>query len=100
MAHLAFLMPLLLQGATAAPADAAAQPQPVQVAAAEKTPALKRDEDKVICRRQQKTGSLAGFTRVCHTKAQWQRTANDTKHNFRQIQGHKGSAWDVPAGGP
>ena len=95
MTYVALLMPLLLQGATLSPV-ATLPDRAVQLGSRATTPELKRDDERVICRRQPKNGSLAGFRRVCHTRAQWQRTAGEAKANWRDIQGHKGSAWCQP----
>jgi hypothetical protein len=99
MAYLALLMPLLLHSAAAPPPDAPPQSQPVQLASSHPAtaPPLKSTPEKLICRRFQKTGTLAGFERVCRTKADWQRMSNDVQSNWHEIQGHKGAAWD---GGP
>jgi hypothetical protein len=96
MAYLALLM--LLQAAAAPPAESVSQRPEVQLASsqASTTPSLASQRDKMICRRYQKTGSLAGFERVCRTKAEWQKLANEQQSAWRDVQGHKGAAWCPP----
>jgi hypothetical protein len=85
-----FLMPLLFQAATATPP---AQPAPQQLAANE-TNATKAEDPskKVICKREPRTGSLAGTERICRTKAQWQALSDRTRDEWQEIQGAKGSS--------
>jgi hypothetical protein len=87
MASMAFLMPLLLQ------ASSPATPAPTLVAASEAatTAPLPSKADKLICKRRQKTGSLAGYERSCHTKAEWQKISDSTREVWQEMQGSKGS---------
>jgi hypothetical protein len=81
-----FLIPLLLQAASPAAAP------PVQLAANESAkPADKDDPNKKICKREPRTGSLAGVERICRTKAQWQALSDRTRDEWQEIQGAKGS---------
>ena len=93
MASLVFLMPLLLQTASATPADAAAGAQPIRLAANETVaPApAKAKGEKLICKRRARTGSLAGTERSCHTKAEWQKIADGWREAWQEVQGAKGS---------
>ena len=43
--------------------------------------------DPLVCKRYQKTGSLAGFERKCLPKSEWEREANDTRDLWTQIPG-------------
>jgi hypothetical protein len=84
-------MPLLLQsGAAATPAQALPA---TQVAANEvvTTPTLAAKSEKMICKRRPKTGSLAGYEKSCHTKAEWQKISDSTRDTWQEIQGAKGS---------
>ena len=93
MASLVFLTPLLLQTASATPADSAAGAQPIRLAANETVaPApAKAKGEKLICKRRTKTGSLAGTERSCHTKAEWQKIADGWREAWQEVQGAKGS---------
>ena len=48
-------------------------------------------QDKVICKKSQKTGSLVGSDRVCMTQREWNRQSDDAKEMWDDIQGKKGS---------
>ena len=85
MASMVFLLPFLLQAA--APAT-----PPVRLAANETAkPVDKDDPNKKICKREQRTGSLAGVERICRTKAQWQALSDRTREELQDLQGAKGS---------
>lgn len=43
--------------------------------------------DKVKCRRFVRTGTVAGYERVCMTEAQWQEARLDSKANWEDLQG-------------
>ena len=62
--------------ATVAPA------KPVKVAAA---------PDKVICKRVPKTGSNVATERVCLTRRDWQTSSEDSRREFEDLQGKRGS---------
>ena len=47
--------------------------------------------EKVVCKKTQKTGSLAGFERTCMTPSQWAKQSDDAKDMWGDIQGKKGS---------
>jgi TonB family protein len=49
--------------------------------------AMVQAPEKKICRRFPKTGSNAGFERVCMTRAQWQEAREDSKANWEELQG-------------
>jgi hypothetical protein len=51
--------------------------------AAEKT-TEKRKEEKQICRQVDVTGSYLGSKRECHTKAEWERRAEQAREAFRR----------------
>ncbi|NJC04971.1 TonB family protein [Sphingomonas kaistensis] len=42
---------------------------------------------KVTCRRFVKSGTIAGYERVCMTPAQWDEARLDSKANFEELQG-------------
>jgi protein TonB len=67
------------------PGGASNQARPRTIAAA-------NAPDKLICRRQQTTGSLAGFERLCLTKADWERYTAGQRDFWESQQGSKGSS--------
>ena len=56
-------------------------PKPVNAASA---------PEKLICKRIPKTGSHAAFERVCLTKAEWARAADESRQPWDEMQGRKG----------
>lgn len=49
------------------------------------------DENKMICRRELKTGSMVTATRRCHTKKEWARITDATSRAAREyIEADKG----------
>jgi TonB family protein len=66
------------------PATATAAAPPVHVAAAQLP-------EKKICKRSARTGSLVGVERTCMTKREWQRSSDDSKEFWEELQGRKGS---------
>jgi TonB family protein len=73
-----------LPGAAAAAAPATAPAAPVRTASASLG-------DKKVCKRQPKTGSLAGYERICATQSQWDRYTQDQRRFWEDQQGTKGS---------
>lgn len=63
------LLPFIL-AAAAQVASAATQTQPAE---------------KVICKREEVTGSLAGFRKTCHTESEWRKIYDDTLTKSQQI---------------
>lgn len=64
-------------------ASAAAAPaKPVKVAAA---------PEKMICKRVPKTGSNVATERVCLSRRDWQTSSEDSRREFEDLQGRKGS---------
>ena len=47
--------------------------------------------DKLICKKRLKTGTLADFQKICHTKAEWERIGAAWRDTWGEIQGSKGS---------
>ncbi len=47
--------------------------------------------DRVICKREVKIGTLAGYQRTCHTRAEWARIGRESKESWEQLQGTHGS---------
>ena len=47
--------------------------------------------EKIICRRQLRTGSLADFQRLCATQSDWRRMGERTREEWGELQGAKGS---------
>jgi len=47
--------------------------------------------EKVVCKKTQKTGSLAGFERTCMTPTEWAKQSDAMKAEWQDIQGKKGS---------
>lgn len=56
------------------------------VAGPANAPEAKSRSNKVTCKRQVETGSFAKTTKVCKTRAQWQRISEDSKDMTRQLQ--------------
>jgi hypothetical protein len=44
----------------------------------------KDDENKMICRRELKTGSMVSYSRRCHTKREWARLVDATSRAARE----------------
>ena len=87
MASMVMVVAFALHAAAPASAETPAQ-SPVSV-----TPpaAAKAAPEKMICKRQVRTGSLASVERTCYTRAEWQRLANETRDAWQEMQGVKGS---------
>ena len=66
----------------AAASAAVAPAKPVKVAAA---------PEKVICKRVPKTGSNVATERVCLTRRDWQTSSEESRREFEDLQGKKGS---------
>lgn len=49
------------------------------------------EPQKLICRRFAETGSLVKKKRICHTKAEWARLSANTRQEWGELQGTKGS---------
>jgi hypothetical protein len=81
MAQLAFVLPLLLQAAT----------QPVTQPASTAVAPPAKPADKLICRRELRSGSLADYKKICHTRAEWQRMSDNERDTWQELQGTKGS---------
>ena len=47
--------------------------------------------DKMICKRQLKTGTLALYERSCHTRAEWEKIGDRWRETWSEMQGTKGS---------
>ena len=62
-----------------------ANPQPAPAATA------KDDSARMICKREVRTGTLAGFQRTCRTRAEWSALAQGTQDSWKQLQGVAGS---------
>lgn len=63
-----------------------------QQPAAQTQPAAKQTEERQICRRVQESGSLARVRRVCYTRAQWDRLAEQQRANSPGMTAMTGSA--------
>ncbi len=63
-----------------------------QQPAAQTQPAAKQTEERQICRRVQESGSLARVRRVCYTRAQWGRLAEQQRANSPGMTAMTGSA--------
>ncbi len=70
-----FLSSILMLMLASGPANAAA-PNPVPA-----TDPL----EKVECRRETATGSLMDGPKICHTKREWRRMANDAQDEARRL---------------
>jgi TonB family protein len=60
----------------------ATPPKPVTVANA---------PDKIICKRVPRTGSNVGTERVCMARRDWQTSSEESRREFEELQGKKGS---------
>ena len=47
--------------------------------------------EKVICKKNVRTGTLAGVERTCMTQRDWNRQSDETKQTWDELQGRKGS---------
>jgi hypothetical protein len=95
---LGLLLPTALVAATAAMADpqtqatatvAPAAPAATAGAGTTVSPAVVKPDpqEKVICKREEETGSRLGSQKICMTKAQWDQQANSAQQYFRQRVG-------------
>jgi hypothetical protein len=73
----AAILALALLGAQVPPAATSAIP-PATVPAAAPAKVAADDEDKIVCKKQETTGSRFA-TRICHTKAQWVQIEKDSR---------------------
>jgi hypothetical protein len=80
MLDLALTLLLVMSGD---PGNADAKPQP--------SPPAKDEGSRMICKREVRTGTLAGFQRTCHTRAEWTAIALGTQDSWKQLQGVAGS---------
>ena len=87
MASMVIMVAFALQAAAPASAEAPAQ----SPASVKPLAAAKGAPEKMICKRQVRTGSLASVERTCYTRAEWQRLANQTRDAWQEMQGVKGS---------
>ncbi len=55
--------------------------------------------ERMICRRQARIGTLAGYETICHTAAEWQVMARGSQESYRQLQGTLGSTHSREGGG-
>ena len=62
--------------------SAAAPAKPVKVAAA---------PEKMVCKRVPATGSNVSTERVCMTRRDWQASSDESRREFEELQGRKGS---------
>lgn len=57
--------------------------------------------EKMVCRRGVRTGSLVATDRRCMRDSDWTRMTGEARGRLRDVQGHKGAAWDgMPTNGP
>lgn len=57
--------------------------------------------EKMVCRRGVRTGSLVARDRRCMRDSDWTRMTGEARGRLREVQGHKGAAWDgMPTNGP
>jgi len=47
--------------------------------------------ERVVCKKTQKTGSIAGYERTCMTPTEWAKQSDAMKADWQDIQGKKGS---------
>jgi hypothetical protein len=59
--------------------------------AASPAPTAAAESDRKICKRVPMSGTLAGYQRVCRTKAEWQQAAN--RDRDQHATGVKNGAW-------
>ena len=87
MASMVIMVAFALQAAAPASAETSAQ----STASVKPLAAAKGAPEKMICKRQVRTGSLASVERTCYTRSEWQRLANQTRDAWQEMQGVKGS---------
>ena len=51
-----------------------------------------KSPDEVVCRRVTKTGSLVSHSRLCLTRREWVRYAEETQDRYGEVQGRMGSS--------
>lgn len=56
------------------------------------TPVAMAGGEKMICKKTQKTGSLAGFERTCMSEREWEAARRDSTDPWSDLQGRKGSS--------
>lgn len=88
-AFLLFLTALFAQQPQAAgqSQEAAAQASTAQTPATNASP----PQERLICRRRVRSGTLAGFENDCRTAADWRALYRGTEQSWRQVQGTYGS---------
>ena len=59
---------------------------------------LANSPEKMICKRNVKIGTLAGFERTCMTKREWQRMTDEMKEPYDEWQGKKGMSRCISIG--
>lgn len=67
---------LITQAAPATPLSAASN-SPAAVASSPAAP--RGDEEKMVCRREQETGSLMAAKKVCHPQSVWDQMSRDAQ---------------------
>ena len=77
MAGILFLLLALLQ------ASIPVQPAPTAVGIAA--------SDKLVCKRRVRIGTLVGYGKACHTRAQWDEIARTSREQWQDLQGTRGS---------
>ena len=78
----------------------ASGPAAAQVAPAGKPKAVP-DADRMVCHREEVTGSLAGGRKTCHTRAEWEALARASQATAERMmdQGRINSCGATTAGG-
>ena len=57
-----------------------------------------KSTDEVVCKRVKKTGSLVTHSRLCLTRLEWTRYAEETQDRFGEIQGKFGTTHGIEPG--
>lgn len=66
-------------------------PNSTATLAAPRAVATNAAPEKVVCKKMQKTGSIAGYERTCMTPTEWAKQSDAMKAEWQDIQGKKGS---------
>lgn len=66
-------------------------PNSTATLAAPRAVATNEAPEKLVCKKTQKTGSIAGYERTCMTPTEWAKQSDAMKADWQDIQGKKGS---------
>jgi Flp pilus assembly protein CpaB len=82
----AFALSALLIFVSAAPLAVAEGSSPPAGSAQAKAVDKRSDDQTVVCKREDVTGSRLGATKVCHTRAEWEAQAAEARSAIDRVQ--------------